>query len=140
MRFLVIILTLIWAFPVSGQADKEDPFALSFVRTNLRIASKHGGGEIPSVVKDFQRLGDGTAIALIKILDGSELIQPEAVKNYLPLIRESFSYPPIISIEANKKPRVTSLLLRYLENSLSDPGLRQNIKETAEFVRQKGGS
>jgi hypothetical protein len=140
MRFLALMLGLICSAPLAGQAAPEDPYSISFVQANLRIALKGPGPEIPSVAKNFQKLGDGVSIALIKILDDRQIAEPKTVEIFLPLIRQSFSYPSLISLEVNKTPRVTMLLLTYLERVVSEPNLQRNIEQTAEFVKQKTGN
>lgn len=142
MRSLTLLCFafFVCSMPVLGQAHEEDPYALKFVETNLRIASTMPGGPIPSVVKDFQRLGDGVSIALLKILEQQDLTKPSTVESFLPLIRDAFSFPSIISVEANKKPKVTLFLLKYLEQNVSSQQARRDIQQTIKFVKDKTGS
>jgi len=77
------------------------------------------------------------SIALLKILDEQDLTNPSIVEALLPLIRESFSYPSIISIDVNKKPSVTLFLLAYLQRNVTDSRTRQDIQQTIDFVKQK---
>jgi hypothetical protein len=65
------------------------------------------------------RLGDSVSIALLRILDEQELVDPKTVQTFLPLIRDSFSYPPIIALQVDKKPKVTLFLLKYLDQTFS---------------------
>ena len=122
---------------LAGQVAGDDPYAIKFVRANLHTGGPPDAAEIPAVTKGFQRLGDGVAIALLKILDQQHLTDPETVKAFLPLIQKSFSYPSIISIETNKKPSVTLFLLTYLQGNISDPSLRQEVQRTIDFIERK---
>lgn len=139
MRFLALLFAafLICAAPLSGQREEDDPYELKLVQANLRMKSTNPGLDIPSLVKSLQRLGDGVSIALLKILDEQDLRNPTNVENFLPLIRESFSYPSIISIDVNKKPQVTLFLLAYLQRNVSDPRTRRDIRQTIQYVKQK---
>lgn len=137
LRFPVFLLcSFLISAPLAGQAEVTDPYSIKFVEQNLHAASTTSG-EWAGAGKDFQRLGDGISIALLKILGQQDLTKPEVVKRFLPLIRQSFSYPSIISIQADKDPKVTLFLLGYLENNLSDLGVRQEVRETISFVNQK---
>ncbi len=141
MRLFALLFSalLVCCTPVPGQTEGDDPYDLKLVQANLRIASR-GAVELPSVAKNFQRLGDGVSIALLKILDEQELTKPNNVQALLPLIRQSFSYPSIISVGANKKPGVTLFLLSYLQRNISDAEIKREIRETISFVKEKSGS
>jgi hypothetical protein len=133
----IVLLSLSICVVLVGQEQALDPYSMKFVKQNLRIASASGGGEWAGVGKDFQRLGDGVSIALLKILSQQDLRNPDVIRRFLPLIHRSFSYPSIISIDADKDPKVTLFLLGDLEQNISDPSLRQEIRETITFIKQK---
>lgn len=139
MRFHVTLVCafLIYTASLGGQTCADDPYSIDLVRANLRNVS--AGGEVgpSSVVKYFQRLGDGVSIALLKILDEKDLTDSKTVESFLPLIRHSFSYPLIISPRVNREPKVTLFLLRYLEKNVSDGKTRRDVQETTEFVRRR---
>jgi len=142
MRYLILLLctTLICVGPVGGQIESDDPYSMTFVQTNLRIASATPGLIVGAVVKNWQRLGDGVSIALLKILDEEDFRNPKTVESFLPLIRQSFSYPPIVSVDVNKKPKVTMFLLRHLEQNVSDAQTRRDIQETIQYVEHQTAS
>jgi len=89
--------------------------------------------------KIVNRLGDGAAIAIIKIFTAKELVKPENVNQILSIVREAFERPEIVPVEEDRNPRVTNLLLRYLENQTTDSKLKTSIHKTEEFVENRTG-
>jgi hypothetical protein len=142
MRFVAAIFCafLICTAPIPGQADADDPYSITFVQNNFKSAMALPGGKFGSAVKDFQRLGDGVSIAILKILEEQDMKNPKSVEACLSLIRDSFSYPPIISINVNKKPKVTMFLLNYLRQSALDPQIQRDIQQTIEYVQHQASS
>ncbi len=142
MRFLAAIFCalLIWTAPLGGQTDTEDPYSIQFVRNNLQTTRALPGGLWSSAFKDFQRLGDGVSIALLKILEDQDLKDHKTVQACLSLIHDSFSYPPIISITVNRKPKVTMFLLNHLKQNATDPQMKQDIEKTIQYVAQQVAS
>jgi len=138
LRFSTIVLVaLSIGVAVLGQEQGPDPYSMKFVQNNLRIALASGGGEWAGAGKGFQRLGDAVSIALVKILSEQDLRNPDVVRRFLPIIRQSFSYPSAISVEADKDPKVTLFLLGDLEQRVSESALRQQIHETISFIKQQ---
>jgi hypothetical protein len=142
MRFLAAIFCalLIWTAPLGGQTDAEDPYSIQFVRNNLQNSRVRPVGLWSSAFKDFQRLGDGVSIALLKILEDHDLKDPKTIQACLPLIHDSFSFPPIISMRVNKKPKVTLFLLRHMQQSISDAQTQRDIQETMDYVQRQTSS
>lgn len=136
----LLLVSVLFAIPLAGQTSLDDPYSLQFVRNNLDTALKMPGASLGSVTKDFQRLGDGVSIALIKILSQTDLKDPRTVRAFLPLIRQSFSYLPIVSVPANREPRVTSLLLEYLRQNVDDAESQREIDTTAQYVVHQSSS
>jgi hypothetical protein len=90
--------------------------------------------------KYLARLGDGVSIAILKLLDKDALSKPETVRDFLPIIRDAFAFPELISIETDKTPRVTLFLLDYLGGKVTDLETTRQIHETVEFVKGKEAS
>jgi hypothetical protein len=128
---------LLAALPLGGQVGGEDPYEMNFVQASLKTSLEVPGFSNGAVVKNLQRLGDGVSIALLKLLDEGAITDPEKVESFLPLIHHSFSYPAGISMAANKEPRVTLFLLKHLERDITEPGTKQHIRETIEFVNSQ---
>jgi hypothetical protein len=139
MRFgapLFFVLSL-FATSTGGQSEETDPYSIHFVQSSLRTASANPGVSVSFIQNNLQRLGDSVSIALLKILDEQDLTNPKTVEAFLPLIRQSFSYPDIISPAVNKKPNVTLFLLKYLRRSISDAKTLEDIEETMRFVHER---
>jgi len=100
-------VSVLSAFPLAAQGSPDDPYSITLVMNNLRIAERipeTGLAALGPILSSFQRLGDGASIALLKILDDKEIHDPTTVHAALYLIRQSFSHTPIISLETNKNP------------------------------------
>ena len=87
--------------------------------------------------KQLDRLGDRVSIALLKALGEEELKNPQKIRTSLLLIRKSFSFPTLISITEDKKPKVTLFLLKHWEGEAKDPELKGEISELINFVKDK---
>jgi hypothetical protein len=140
-RMRTIATLLMTALPLisllGARSEDPDPDSLRAVSFELKMNSGgrrvvHGWSQ-----KHLARLGDRVSIALLKILGDQDLEDPATVMDFLPIIRTSFSTPQFISIESDRKPRVTLFLLQHLEQTVHDPAVRQEIRQTAEFVKSK---
>lgn len=139
MRTLLILsaVSLLLAIALGGQEKPPTPYAINVVQSALRTRS---GGQkfiLSQTAKSLARLGDCVSIALLKILEDRELTSPDKVRDFLPLIRDAFSHPEIISIEADKSPRVTLFLLNYVLQSTADAQMQHEIQQTIDFIRTK---
>jgi hypothetical protein len=137
MRVFVTLCSILLAFviPLSGQLEEVDPYSIEFVRSALRLYSQ--GIYFSVVEKNIPRRGDQISIALLKIFTDDELSNPQVVRSFLPLIKQSFSQPEAISIDVDKKPRVALFLLKLLEVNISDSQTQREIQETIKFVEEK---
>jgi len=140
MLSMLLGILLICTAQNGAQTDQDDPYSVRFVQNNLQIAKNSPGVTFGPVVSGLQRLGDGVSIALLKILEERDLKDPKTIKAFLHLIRQSFSGPSIISVELNKKPKVTLFLLKYVEQAVSDSELKREVRETIEYVERQSAS
>jgi hypothetical protein len=130
----VLLLLVGW---LNAESNSSDPDSLDAVRVELQLNS--GGRRVTHSwsQKRLVLLGDRMSIAIVKILDEQDLKNPGNVSSFLPLIRTSFSNPQFVSIESDKEPKVTFLLLQYLRQNVEDAQVQQEIEQTIEFVREK---
>jgi hypothetical protein len=49
----------------------------------------------------------------------------------------AFASPEIISSEADREPKATSILLTYLSSLQTSNGVKQEIQQTRQFVEQQ---
>jgi hypothetical protein len=85
--------------------------------------------------KRLFRLGDGTAIAILKALEPSSLTDRHFVLTVLSIIQGGFAHPELISNDSDKKPSVTMLLLSYLKLSFADDlEIQKLLDETRNFI------
>jgi hypothetical protein len=122
----IMVAILALALP---QADSNEEQAEHSVRNMLA----HVGMYTSSDEKSFNRLGDASAVALTKVLAGNGISQSQ-VNQVLLIVRFSFEAPKIIEKPADRQPRTTLFLLKYLECSTADPDLRAKIAETRALL------
>jgi len=139
VRFFTTLscVVLLCAAPLGGQIEGADPYSIRLVQNNMQIAEAGLAGTLASVNKHLQRLGDGISIALLKIMEEQNFTDPKTVEASLSLIRLSFSYPQIISLEADKKPKVTLFLLKHLDQNVFDSQTKRDIQETIQYVERQ---
>ena len=121
---------LLFCYAQEQKRDIADVYSLQVVRARLRLPA---GISLSVLEKQLNRLGDGTAVALLKVLDQAELKDPEKIKRLLPLVRESFEAPQIIVVEEDRKPKVTLFFLRYLRDEVEATDVRNEISKVIEF-------
>src|ERR1700722_10891279 len=65
--------------------------------------------------KTFNRSGDLVAVAVLKMLDDSEMASPETAKFVLVMVRMAFDCPEYcVKVTDDRRPRMTLLLLEHL--------------------------
>jgi len=127
-----LCLVLMWNAPFA--ADESDPYSVAVVRSLLSLPP---GTSFGVSEKQNERLGDRTAIATLKLFDEADLTRPETIRKLLPVLRDSFSYPQLISIAEDRRPAVTLFLLHYLERNAPDPALKKEITAVEVFIKAK---
>jgi hypothetical protein len=132
---MVILCLLALAIPLCGQTEQTDPYSINLIRMALKL---QGQGIYLSVVdKNIPRRGDQTAIAVLKIFTDAGLSDPKTVATFLPVIQQSFSVPEAITNDADKNPSVTLVLLKHLQQTISDVRTQHLIEDTMKFVQGK---
>jgi hypothetical protein len=137
MKLIITILFGMLCLPIStvGQFEEADPYSVKLVQAALRTRS--GGLTIAKVQTHLARMGDAASIALLKIFNEAELEDPHIVEVFLPIIRDSFSQPQLISVDIDKKPMITLFLLKQLKRNIADAQTQGDIDETIKFVHEK---
>jgi hypothetical protein len=136
ITFLVFWIILVSMAYLEAQSNGPDPYSIEAVKFELQMRSeqriKHSWGQ-----KRLHRLGDCTAVALLKLLDERELIDTDKIRDFLPMIRESFDQPQLIETTIDRSPRVTLFLLQSIMQNVSDTAVQNQIQDTIDFVRGK---
>lgn len=141
MRIILVCCVLLGFVASSGgQSGAADPYSINIVKFELQMRA--GGRKVIHGFsqKRLYRLGDSVSIAILKILDEDELSRPEVVRDLLPIIRDAFEEPRLISIESDKSPRITMFLLDYVKMRIRDNQVSADIQETADYVTSKTGT
>ena len=82
------------------------------------------------------QLGDAGAVLATKVLaDGN--LTPKTIGGALMVLENSFAEPKFVEVTADREPRTSLLLLRYLELSTSDAESRKNIADTRKYVQDR---
>jgi len=134
MRTVMIISILCAICTCLAAQSQGDPYEIQLVQGAL--SARSGAEKIVRSVtqKHLSRLGDRASIALLKILDETELTDPQTIRAFLPLIEVAFAEPRFISLEVDKKPSITLLLLNHLREAVGDENTQRAIQQTIDIV------
>jgi hypothetical protein len=130
-----LILLLIFSLLASAECNQDDFTDFSQVKDAVRHFTK---GKVYTGwdEKSLNRAGDLAALAVLRTLSDAELDNPQTARQVLGVIRASFECPSrCIASCSNREPRVTMLLLDYLQNHAQ--GLSKEIDETRTFIVQQ---
>jgi hypothetical protein len=120
--------------------DPDGPYGIPAVRRALDDRFPPGYGFYGITEKHVNRLGDRASIALIKLLDDEDLKHSEKVIRVLQIIRHSFLYPKMITMEDDRRPKFTLIFLEHLDAVLQDPALKREVSEVRKFVTEQTAS
>jgi len=146
--FLVSLIPLLLSGNQTRNIDdplvaNTDSYSLAFVRSAMDYFSPgrgHWGSEskgYTNLKPSLPEMGDAVSIAVLKIFDLDELIRPVNAETYLTVVRNSFVDRSRVLEESNRRPRITSLLLLYLEEKeTEDAGLRKRIAYLKACIKE----
>ncbi len=133
--------------PDSRPPTRTDTYSIAFVNSAFQYFkdSAKNGMRLSTDVDRFinshnspslYELGDAVSIAVLKIYDLDELTRPENTREYLTLVRISFSERSRVLEKSDQIPRVTSVVLDYLEQKeVSEPLLEKRIAYVKACVK-----
>ena len=127
---LVICLTIILSALGNAQAGGDPE------RIIRRIVD--GGISEGHDQKVIGPLGDASAVLITKILSDRNLTS-QTIDNVLVVLEGSFADPTFVEITSDREPRTALLLLRYLDISTSDIGLKRRIADTRKYIEAHKG-
>ena len=125
---VVIFLAPIMCFAGQNETD----YQVEEVKGLLKLPP---GSSLSFSEKFLNRLGDRVSIALMKIYTEQELANPANLRRYLPMINEAFQSLRIVPAD-DREPRVTLILLRFVEAQVQDPQLLEEILKTKAVVQK----
>ena len=143
MRFITIICSTLLLFSSIFAQDKvngQDEYTESIRLVKQSVKNPEGALGLSFTEKYISRLGDGVAIALLKIYDADGLESQQNIRSYLPIIRAAFFAPKIVELSENRKPEVTIFLLTYLQGRVKDENLKTEISDVIKFVKKQTSS
>lgn len=124
---IFIVLALVAASSVS-EAQMPPGYPEERISAFLRTGVYDG-----HMRKMLMLLGDQGAVAIARVISADPLSDLH-LDSILLLLRDSFSDVSLIQEPSNREPRVALLVLRYLECSTQDPGLKRKIEETRKSL------
>jgi hypothetical protein len=80
-------------------------------------------------IKALWPLGDGAAIALIKMYSEPFLLQPKNLNTALLIVSAAFEQPSMIASPDDREPRVALFLLKVLQRDVEDEKYKEKIAE-----------
>src|SRR4029077_12039186 len=134
----ILCYLLILGNGVMVQQETNDPYSLERVKDTMDRLSY--GLIFGWDTRDIPALGDRCAIAILKIVEVPELVQPKTAEGVLRTIHLAFARPDLIRIKEDRKPKVTLFVLNYMKDKIPDPETQRKIEETIEFVRLQSHS
>ncbi len=130
-RWIAIFLLLGFVNAAAAQSVANTS-ADQAVRDALKVFSS--GYYTGSTEKELAVLGDAAAIELIKLFAARDLTTQE-IKSSVQIVRMSFSAPKLIVTQADRQPKATLFLLRYLEYQAKEQALKQDIVDTSKSLQ-----
>jgi hypothetical protein len=114
--------------------DVNGPYGIPAVKRALEDQFPPPSAWYGVTEKHLNRLGDRSSIALIKLLNDEDLRNPKTVIRVLQIVRHSFLYPKMITMEDDRTPKFTLIFLEHLDAVLQDPALKREVSEVRRFV------
>ncbi|MGB2628730.1 MAG: hypothetical protein WAK20_18240 [Candidatus Acidiferrum sp.] len=116
---------------------RAEPYPIDIIRFELKMRSGGEGAIHGFSAKQLHRLGDAASIGIIKLLDKQNLVDPDTVRSFLPIIKAAFTHLDLIPREMDRHPSITALLLDYLRHNVPDIELQNDIQQVESFIRMK---
>src|SRR5579872_47425 len=135
MKMLTVVYLLLFCSSVVSGQNRSTPLPdqhlvtpEEMIKTIIERGSVEGGMQ-----KQIGKMGDAAAVAVTRIFVGRDLTTND-LNAALEIITSSFADPRFVSIEADRQPRTTLLLLRYLDFWARDPAVKEDIAHTRKYV------
>jgi len=131
--YFAVLFGLVFSFSAYSQSA-SDEYSVEFIRTLLQSHYVASG----FVGKRFEKMGDSVSIALMKVLEDQDLKDSIKIEYILEfIIKSSFSAPHLISIEEDKSPQASLILLKYLEKNIRDPKIKLEVIQSLKYVKKQ---
>jgi hypothetical protein len=114
-----------------SRASRVDPYFVAFVdsafhyyKDSIEHRTPISGFEVARCTNghpSLYELGDAVSIAALKNCEIDELAKPENASIYLTLVKIAFSDQNKVLEKSDREPRITTLVLDYLEKKETEP-------------------
>jgi hypothetical protein len=128
MRLTLAIFLIVVSATVHGQAGNDPEHVIREI-----VDTGFIDGHSQKVIGP---LGDSGAVFLTRVLGGRDLT-PKAIDDALEVITESFADPRLIQAASDKEPRTAMLVLKYLDLSTDNVGLKRHVANTRKYVQDR---
>jgi hypothetical protein len=129
----VVVMWIFATLVCSVSLSAEDCYDTKLVRSWVELQPWALQGN-SFVEKAIYRSGDGVSLGIVRAFTPEELLDRERLRRILSIIRLSFSQPRYISREQDREPKVTRLLLFFLQDQCADKKLEESIVDTSTYV------
>ena len=126
-RGIPIVLALVTASSMS-EAQMPTGYPEERISASLRNGFYDG-----NMTKMLRLMGDQGAVAVARVISNGPLSEPD-LESVLLYLHDAFSEVSLIQEPSNREPRVALLVLRYLECSTKNPGLKRKIEQTRKSL------
>jgi len=131
--FLVSVLLVVCSISLFAQECQNANQNAKLVRSWVDLPPGMPEG-LSFLEKAIYRSGDRLAVGIVQGFTEAELVDRKRLDRILSLLRLSFSQPQLITNEDDRSPRVTSLLLRFLQSRLKGTQMEQRIADTEQYI------
>lgn len=122
---------------VARQSDPDEIVAIVLAQNGHSPA--YG---LSFIEKQIHGMGDAVAVGVIQYLGGrkttvsEDVVSPDEMKMILFIARKSFEAPALITLEKNRSPRATLVLLEYLGTLPAANAVRDDLERTTRLAEQ----
>jgi hypothetical protein len=110
--------------------------AFQYYKDGYNEGLHHGTGKFADGQPSLNQFGDAASTAVLKICPLDELVKPSSARAYLTLVQLSFTDESKVLEKSDRDPRVTSLVLIYLEQKeIAEPKLLKIIAQVKRCTK-----
>ena len=127
------LLTVRAQTPEGTPVTETDTYSVKVVSSALEFLKNperkpQGSTEAKQYIYPLLQLGDRISVAVLKIYDRNQLIEPENADAYLTAARNAFSDRRRVLDKSDLDPEITLFVLGYLQEKESgEPGIEKRI-------------
>ena len=134
MRFLLGVCCFL-SLSVSALGQNTEPLRIATPEEVISRAIEFHAFE-GNMEKLITRMGDAASVSVTRVL-GDRNPSKYDIQIVLVILRSSFVDPNGVEIKADREPRTALFVLRYLERSTPDEGMKKEITDTRAYLQEQ---